>query len=103
MDTTITPSHLQPSYNSETNTLISIKWTPINAPYTISPAVSNIVIMGDLHDLERSITGFHRLQLSYNSGTTGLISIKVPPIDAPHSSPYAVRDVISRFEYGDLG
>ena len=55
--------------------------------------------LGELGDLEMSIKRFCLLQLSYNSGTTGPISMKVTPLD----SQAAVCDFTSRFEYGDLG
>ena len=98
-DNTTTPPPLQPSYNSGSTRPISMKVAPVDAPYALSSAVWNIVTFGDLCDLERSIKRFRLLQPSYNSGSTGTISMKIAPVDAPYAISSAVWNMVT---FGDL-
>ena len=74
--------------------------SPVDSAYAISSAVWNMVTSGDLGVLQRSTLCFHLLQPFYNSGTTGPIETKMPPVD----SAYAISSVVSKMvTSGDLG
>ena len=81
-DNTIRPPPLQPFYKSGTTEPIETKMPPVESEDTISSAVSKMVTSGDLSDLQRSTLCFRLLQTFYNSGTTGPIDTKMPPLES---------------------
>ena len=77
--------------------MISIKRTPIDALYAILSTVLNMVTLGDLCDLKRSIKRFHLLQPSL------LLRTYRDDFDESGTVPRARYDFISYFEHDDLG
>ena len=87
----------QPSYNSVSTEPIATSLTSFDSPYAISSAVSKLVTLGDLCDLQGSKGHFPLWQPSYNSASTGPIETSLTSFD----SAYAISSV--RFEAGDPG
>ena len=93
---------LQPSYNSGLTGTISMKMTSsmhntrFYQPFGIWwPWVTSVT-------LKRSIKRFHLLQPSYNSGSTGPISMKVAPVDVPYAISLAVWNMVTLGDLCDL-
>ena len=90
---------LQPSYNSESAVPIATSSTPLNSAYAISSAVSKLVTLGDLCDLQRSRGHFSLLQPPYKSGSTAPIATGLTPFD----SAYAISsEIFNLVTLGDL-
>ena len=90
---------MQPSYNSESAVLIATSSTPFDSAYAISSAVSKLVTLGDLSDLQRSRGHFSLLQPPYNSGSTAPIATGLTPFD----SAYAISsEILNLVTLGDL-
>ena len=79
-----------------------MKVAQIDAPYAISTSASSMVTLGDLGDLERSTKQFRLLQPSYNSGTTGPISVKMATTDAPYAMSSGVLNMVTLCDLVDL-
>ena len=75
---------------------------PFESKDTISSTVSKMVTSGDLGDLQRSTLRFRVLQPFYNSGTTGLIETKMPPVDSADAISSAVSKIVISSDLGDL-
>ena len=89
----------QPSYNSESAVPIATNSTPFDSAYAISSAVSKLVTLGDLCDLQRSRGHFSLLQPSHNSGSTAPIVTGLTPFD----SAYAISsEILNLVTLGDL-
>ena len=76
--------------------------SPFESEDTISSAVSKMVTSSDLGDLQRSTLPFRLLQPLYNSGTTGLIETKMPPVDSAYAISSAVSNMVTSGDLGDL-
>ena len=94
-DNTIRPPPLQSFYNSGTTGPIETKMQPFESDDTISSAVLKMVTSGDLGDLQRSTLRFRLLQPFYNSGTTGLIETKMPPVVSVYAISSSVLKVVT--------
>ena len=101
-DNTIRSPPLQPFYNSGTTGPIETKMKPFESKDTISPAVSKMVTSNHLGDLQRSTLCFRLLQPFYNSGTTGPIETKMPPVDSAYAISSAVSKMVTSGDLGDL-
>ena len=99
MDNTIPPPGLQPSYNSGSTEPIRKIDAPFDSGGTILSAVSKMVAVGDLGDLQRSRGQLSLLQPSYNSGSTVPIATSSTSFD----SAYAISSAVSKLvTLGDL-
>ena len=94
---------LQPIYNSGITGPIKTKTPPVESEDTISSSVLNMGTSGDLGDLQRSTLRFRLLQPFYNSGTTGPIEMKMPPVDSEDTIPSGVFKMVTSRDLGDLG
>ena len=98
-DNTIPPPGLQPSYNSGSTEPIRKIDAPFDSGGTILSAVSKMVAVGDLGDLQRSRGQLSLLQPSYNSGSTVPIATSSTSFD----SAYAISSAVSKLvTLGDL-
>ena len=98
-DNTIPPPGLQPSYNSGSTEPIRKIDAPFDSGGTILSAVSKMVAVGDLGDLQRSRGQLSLLQPSYNSGSTEPIERSLTSFD----SAYAISSAVSKLvTVGDL-
>ena len=89
----------QPSYNSASTEPIEMSLTSFDSAYAISSAVSKLVTLGDLCDLQRSRGHFSLLQPPYNSGSTAPIATGLTPFD----SAYAISsEILNLVTLGDL-
>ena len=91
-DNTIPPPGLQPSYNSGSTRPIVTIYAAIDSGGTILSAVSKMVTVGDLGDLDRSRGQLSLLQPSYNSGSTAPIATSLTSFD----SVYAISSAVSK-------
>ena len=78
---TIPPPGLQPSYNSGSTRPIVTIYAAFDSGGAILSAVSKMVTVGDLGDLERSQRQLCLLQRSYNSGSTARIATSSTSFD----------------------
>ena len=98
-DNTIPPPGLQPSYNSGSTRPIVTIYASFDSGGTILSAVSKMVTVGDLGDLQRSRGQLSLLQPSYNSGSTVPIATSSTSFD----SAYAISSAVSKLvTLGDL-
>ena len=74
----------------------------IQSKYAITSAISKMVTSGDLGDLQRSTLRFRLLHPFYNSGTTGPIEMKRPPVDSAYAISPAVSKMVTSGDLGDL-
>ena len=89
----------QPSYNSASTELIETSLTSFDSAYAISSAVSKLVTVGDLCDLQGSKGHFCLWQPSYNSASTEPIETSLASFD----SAYAISSAVSKLvTLGDL-
>ena len=89
----------QPSYNSASTEPIETSLTSFDSAYAISSAVSKLVTVGDLCDLQGSKGHFCLWQPSYNSASTELIEMSLTSFD----SAYAISSAVSKLgTVGDL-
>ena len=96
---TIPPPGLQPSYNSGSTEPIRKIDAPFDSGGAILSAVSKMVTVGDLGDLERSRGQLSLLQPCYNSGSTAPIATSSTSFD----SAYAISSSVSKLvTLGDL-
>ena len=75
---------------------------PFESQDMISSAVKKMVTSGDLSDLQRSTLRFRILQPFYNSGSTGPIEIKMPPVHSEDTISSAVSKMMTSGDLGDL-
>ena len=89
----------QPSYNSASTGPIATSLTSFDSAYPISSAVSKLVTLGDLCDLQGSKGHFRLWQPSYNSASTGPIATSLTSFD----SAYAISsEILNLVTLGDL-
>ena len=89
----------QPSYNSASTGPIETSSTSFDSAYAISSAVSKLVTVGDLCDLQGSKGHFCLWQPSYNSASTEPIETSLTSFD----SAYAISSAVSKLvTLGDL-
>ena len=89
----------QPSYNSASTEPIDTILTSFDSAYAISSAVSKLVTVGDICDLQGSKGHFPLWQPSYKSASTGPIATSLTSFD----SSYAISSAVSKLmTLGDL-
>ena len=82
--------------------LIATSSTPFDSAYAISSAVSKLVTLGDLCDLQRSRGHFSLLQPSYNSGSTAPIVTGLTPFDSAHAISSEILNLVTLGDLCDL-
>ena len=91
-----------PSYNSVSTGLIATSLTSFDSAYAISSAVSKLVTLGDLCDLQGSKGHFPLWQPSYNSASTGLIATSLMSFDLAYAISSAVSKLMTLGDLCDL-
>ena len=92
----------QPSYNSASTELIETSLTSFDSAYAISSAVSKLVTLGDLCDLQGTKGHFPLWQPSYNSASTGPIATSLTSFDSAYAISSAVSKLITLSDLCDL-
>ena len=77
-------------------------WTSFDSAYAISSAVSKLVTLGDLCDLQGSKGHFCLWQPSYNSASTGPIETSLTSFDSAYAISSAVSKMVSLGDLCDL-
>ena len=92
----------QPSYNSASTEAIEMSLTSFDSAYAISSAVSKLVTLGDLCDLQGSKGHFSLWQPSYNSASIGLIETSLTSFDSACAISSAVSKLVTLGDLCDL-
>ena len=92
----------QPSYNSASTEPIETSLASFDPAYAISSAVSKLVTLGDLCDLQGSKGHFPLRQPSYNSASTEPIEMSLASFDSAYEISSAVSKLVTLGDLCDL-